>query len=296
MRWVAWTAVLLTACSLTPRVVLAADNPNEVRFKLYRGYAIVVRGSVGNFKNLNFLIDTGAVPSVVDQRVAQRLHLTGTTDRLSVFTKKVDTERAIAPNVQVGPLRAEGLPVVVRDLSFAADALGTRVDAMIGFDFLSQSPFTIDYESKKIVFGPIDPTLTAVPYEAYPGYALVELKIQQQTLRLLVDTGASDLVLFRSATRDCQDAIKNVGTRAWSNMAGEIRVQQVQLKDAFLGATPWGAQGVFILPDGGNPPAGLRGLLGVAALKAHRVGFDPYRRVIAWDRESDPEQMAKAAR
>ena len=76
MRWVTWRAVLL-ALSLAPCVVFADDNPNEVPFKLCRGYAIVVRGSVGNLKNLNFLVDTGAVPSVLDERIAQKLHLTG---------------------------------------------------------------------------------------------------------------------------------------------------------------------------------------------------------------------------
>jgi hypothetical protein len=167
---------------------------------------------------------------------------------------------------------------------------------MIGFDFLSQGPFTIDYELKKIVFGPVDSSLTRVPYEAHPGYALVELKIQQQTLQLLVDTGASDLVLFASATHDCQQYIRNIGTRTWSNMGGEIHVQQVQLKDAYLGASSWGTQDVFILPDGGNPPSGLRGLLGLVSLKAQRVGFDPGRRIMVWDREIGPEQMSKAAR
>ena len=55
----------------------AADSPNEVPFKLYRGYVIVVRGSIGGLKNLNFLVDTGAVPSVVDARIARKLHLRG---------------------------------------------------------------------------------------------------------------------------------------------------------------------------------------------------------------------------
>ena len=294
MRWVTWRAVLL-ALSLAPSVVFAANNPNEVPFKLYRGYAIVVHGSVGNLKNLNFLVDTGAVPSVLDERIAQKLHLIGTTEKLSVFTQKVETQRVMAQDLRVGPLSADAVPVVARDLSFAADALGTRVDVMIGFDFLSGGPFTIDYESKKIVFGPIDPSLTRIPYEVRPGYVLVELKIQQQSLRLLVDTGASDLVLFASATHDCQQAIKNVGTRTWSNMGGDIHVQQVQLKDAYLGASPWGTQDVFILPDGGNTPAGLSGLLGVSSLKARRVGFDPEHRIIGWDRQSGPLRMAKAA-
>lgn len=295
MRWVALATVLAT-CMPTPRVVVAADKPNEIPFQLYRGYAIVVRGSVGHLRNLNFLIDTGAVPSVLDRGIAQKLHLTGGTERLSVFTRQVDTQRATAPDVRVGPQHTEALSVVVRDLSFAGDALGTRVDAMIGFDFLSQGPFTIDYERKRIVFGRIDASLIAVPYETHAGYALVELKVQQQILRLLVDTGASDLVLFASATRDCQDAIKNVGIRAWSNMGGEIRVQQVQVEDAYLGPMPWGAQDVFILPEGSHPPAGLSGLLGVASLKARRVGFDTDQRIIAWDRERRPEQIAKPAR
>jgi Aspartyl protease len=121
-----------------------------------------------NLGDLNSLIDTEAVPSVLDQHIAHKLHLTGSTEKLSVFTHKVDTEQAVVLKVQVGPLRAEALPVVVRDLSFAEDASGTRVDAMIGFDFLSQGPFTIDYKFRKIVFGSIDSAVMTIPYESRP--------------------------------------------------------------------------------------------------------------------------------
>ena len=282
MTWVTGRTAFL-ALSLAPCLVFAADKPNEVSFKLYRGYAIVVHGSVGNLKNLNFLVDTGAVPSVLDERIARKLHLTGTTEKLSVFTETVETQRALAQDLRVGPLRAEALPVVVRDLSFAGNALGNRVDAMLGFDFLGRGPFTIDYQRKKIVFGAIDASLTLIPYEARPGYALIVLKVQQTSLRLLLDTGASDLVLFATATRDCQDSIKELGRQAWSNMGGDIPVQKVNLRDAYLGSMPWGVRDAFILPDRGIPPAGVDGLLGIAALKAHRVGFDPEHKMLAWD-------------
>ncbi len=92
---------------------------------------------------------------------------------------------------------------------------------MIGFDFLGQSAFTIDYVSKKIVFGPIDASLAAIPYQSRPGYVVVEMQIQQQQLLLLVDTGASDLIFFGSGVRDCPLAIRIVGSRTWSNMGGE---------------------------------------------------------------------------
>ena len=49
------------------------DEPAlHIPFALHRGFAIVVRGSIGTAKNLNFLIDTGVSPSVVDRRVARR--------------------------------------------------------------------------------------------------------------------------------------------------------------------------------------------------------------------------------
>ena len=280
-RWrVAIAAVTLATSSLVPRVAFGKINANEVPFKLYRGYAIVVRGSIGNLKNLNFLVDTGAVPSVVDQRLADRLHLAGTAKELSVFTQKVAAKQVTIKKLQLGPAHADSLLVVIRDLSFAGVALGTRIDAMIGFDFLSQSAFVIDYEFKKLVFGPIDTSLMTLPYRLGPGYVAVEMRIQQKIFLLLVDTGANDLVLFGAATHDCADAITTVGSRTWSNMGGEIEVMQVQLKDGHLGSMAWSPDAFVLEVAEGAQPSGLSGLLGVASLKARRVGFDPTRQVL----------------
>src|ERR1700757_1960990 len=48
---------------------------SAVSFELYRDYLIVVRGTAGPVKGLNFLLDTGATPSVLDPRLAGKLHL-----------------------------------------------------------------------------------------------------------------------------------------------------------------------------------------------------------------------------
>ena len=78
-------------------------------FKLHRGFAIVVRGSIGNARNLNFLLDTGASPSVVDRRVAQKLHLQVSSGQLSTFTQKVAVDQSVAADIHLGPFHADQL-------------------------------------------------------------------------------------------------------------------------------------------------------------------------------------------
>lgn len=281
MAWIKM-AVALSAWVLSSAVGSAADNPNEVSFKLYRGYVIVVRGSIGGLKNLNFIVDTGAVPGVLDPHIARKLHLRGQPERVDVPTKTLASERVIAPDVELGPSHARELSVIVRDLSFAKEALGTRVDAMIGFDLLGQSPFTIDYESRKLVFGPIDPSFSTVPYSPGLPYAVVDLHVEDERLGILVDTGASNLVLFQSGLRNCLAAINTVGRETWISMGGEMPVRKAQLVRTYIGGISWGRRVAYIPENSANEPSGLAGLLGTVAL-GKRVAFDPNRNVVAWD-------------
>jgi hypothetical protein len=279
-----WTklAVLLPALTLLSVTYSAADNPKQIPFKLYRGYAIVVRGSIGGLKNLNLLIDTGAVPSVVDVRIAHKLHLRGQSGWVDVATGMLPTERITAPNVEVGPSHVAEVPMIVKDLRFAEEALGTTVDAMIGFDALGESPFTIDYEGRTLIFGPVDPSFATVSYSPGLTYAIVPLYIQRETLSILVDTGASNLVLFQSGVQNCRSAIHTIGRETWTNMAGEMPVAKAQLVDTYLGAVAWGNRLAYIPDNSANQRSGLAGLLGTVAL-GKRVAFDPVRKVVAWE-------------
>jgi predicted aspartyl protease len=284
-----WTklAVLLTALGLLSVTSLsvtcwAAGNPNEVPFKLYRGYAIVVCGSIGGLKDLNLLIDTGAVPSVLDARIARRLHLRGLSERVGVPGSVLATERVTVPDVEIGPSHLNELSVIVSDLSFAEEALEIRIDALIGFDVLGQSSFTIDYESRRLVFGPVDASFVAVSYSPGLPYAIVLLHIQGETLAILVDTGASNLVLFQSGVQNCPSAIHTMGRETWTSMGGEMPAAKAHLTDTYLGAMPWGERVAYIPENTANQRVGIAGLLGTVTL-GKRVAFDPVRRVVAWE-------------
>jgi hypothetical protein len=164
------------------------------------------------------------------------------------------------------------------------ETLGVRVDAMVGYDFLKQGPFTIDYLSRIILFGPIDPRLETIPYVGGLPYVVVQMRMQDVELPLLVDTGANDLIVF-------EDGLEDIGTRSsgesdssWTNLGGTTKVKPLDLSHSFLGAMRWSARGAFVLQDShATYTAGFKGLLGVAALQTARVGFDPVRRLFAWE-------------
>ncbi|MFB3922729.1 MAG: pepsin/retropepsin-like aspartic protease family protein [Terriglobia bacterium] len=262
----------------------AKDLQRQVPFKLYHGYTVVAQGSIGDVRHLNFLIDTGAVPSVIDERLARRLRLSGEAEQLSVFNRTLQARRVIVPELQLGPVRAEALPVLVRDLSFVEDGIGVRVDGMIGLDVLKGENFTIDYETKKLLFGERDAFESSAALVAGPGYVAVQMLVNGQPVHLMVDTGAKDLILFGPMLRGRLPGARIEGAKQSENMSGAVPLKRVSLPATRLGNDELGSVTGFLME---TLPAGLPGfdgLLGVTSLGARRVNFDFGTRTIRWEK------------
>jgi predicted aspartyl protease len=272
--------VLLCLLSLCAAGAVCPKD-SSIPFKLHRGYVVVVRGSVGGAKDLNFVVDTGAVPSVISQRIARKLKLRGTEDVLSTFARKSMATRVNAPEVRLGPLHASQMDVLVRDLSSVSETLGIRVDAIVGFDLLGRSAFTIDYGCKRLFFGPIDPSLASVPYKPGLAFPVVELAVGESRMVVVVDTGASALVLFEKTAQPYLSGAKEKGTETWSNLDGDVRVRNVQIPALAIGSANWSDNQAFVL-EGAEAPYGVHGLLGPVALEVDRIAFDPEQSVFAW--------------
>ena len=80
----------------------ASPGHHEIPFQKYRDYLIVVQGSLGDTQRLNFIIDTGTDRTVIDSRVAQKLHMVGVVGRLAVHDQVVEVQQAVLPSVQIG--------------------------------------------------------------------------------------------------------------------------------------------------------------------------------------------------
>ncbi len=265
-----------------PAALSAAENRVELPLRLYRDYVVVFKGSIGPIKNLNFILDTGAVPSVIDQRVANKLGLGGRAEKVLAFGRDLKTRMVTLPEVRFGPVKAMSVPALCQDLSFVEKGLGVRVDAMIGFDVLGRHSFGIDYGAKKLVFGPVESDAFSHPIQSRPGFVYLTFHVQGKPLYLVVDTGAKDLILFSARLGTRLNGLRAQSTKVSSNLAGEMALKRVQLPEARLGTNDLGVLNAFLLDDPEQANLGFDGSLGVRSLGLTRLAFDFERQTISW--------------
>ncbi len=257
----------------------------EIPFSLHKNFMIVVQGSIGDLGPLNFLIDTGTNPSVIEKRIAKKLHISGYKTSLPVVSGEVATSEVVIPSVSVGPVTQNAVRVAVQDLATLEHDLGVRIDALIGLDVLGTRNFRIDYETGSILFGPTAlPPAGGASFQSEPPFVTVEVKTNQQPLHLLVDTGSSELVLFESHLASRLRGLAGV-LRTSRNLKGELALREVQLSDVQLGNSSLGARRAYIATDHNNSLS-FDGLLGVSALHVRQVSFDFEHRRFTWQSQN----------
>ena len=258
-----------------------AAHENEVPFDLYGGYLVVVRGSLGKLEKRNFIIDTGTNPSVLDERIVRQLGLSGSKERLRLVNREIDTTTVLIPNIRLGSISRESLPMLVQDLSFLQRKLGLRIDALIGLDLLGDRSFQIDYASRRIIFGSTQAISGSVPFKSDPPLVTVEMMIENQPFRLLLDTGASGLILFdKRVSKKLRRWPAANEASSW-NMSGQFSMREVQISRARLGNTGLGTLRAHLTPDQSHG-FDFDGLIGISILHARQIAFDFERRLFTW--------------
>ena len=97
--------------------------------------------------------------------------------------------------LRIGARQPGAVPAGVSDLSYLE---GVRIDAIVGLDVLARTSFSIDYRKHVLRFSPGGREESVAPLKLAWPFLTVQMTIAGQQVRLLVDTGSSDLVLFKS--------------------------------------------------------------------------------------------------
>jgi predicted aspartyl protease len=280
-----WLSLLTVLAVAGEPAVKGNTHGQEVRFDLYYNYLIVVRGSAGPLKGLNFLVDTGASPSVLDRRLAQKLHLEERPTNVAVLSGSVTAGRTIVPSLELGPIRRDNVNVLTEDLWFIQKALPVHIDAIVGLDVLGQSPFEIDYTSREIRFGPLPPLASSLPFRIRAGLPIVEAELNNFSVHLMVDTGASSLVLFKPRTPSPVSPLKIGSVQQSANTIGEVDRKVVRLQSVRLGQAEFGKEPVFTAPSRTDEfQDDFDGLMSPVALGITKITVDLERGVLAFSR------------
>lgn len=253
---------------------------NEVTFRLYHNYLIVVRGTLGTMDNLNFVVDTGTMPSIVNRRVADKLGLTGTRETLRSVNGEFESVGVDAPAIRIGPVNRIAVHMGVQDLQFLERQVGVRVDALIGLDVLGQSSFLIDYEHKRIRFGETEPAAAAVPFAGDPPFVTVDLHVNDRPVRMLVDTGTANLVLFENHPGNPVAVALAGDSSPSSTVGGSFKMRVVPIVRSSLGNQDVGAHQALLAVDAGHQSQ-FDGLMGISASRVRRIAFDFDRRLFS---------------
>jgi hypothetical protein len=260
-----------------------AGAPAKVPFHLCWGYLVLVEGSIGNVQKLNFLVDTGANPSVVDQRITQGLGLQGQAARVNLSSQSVGTRQAVLPSLALGPIRVASLLVLTEELSFFQKALGYKVDAIVGMDVLKKSSFTINYRTKEIGFGPVDRLSYSAPFETDTPVVSIRMESQRRQFRVVVDTGGPDLMLFQSRVPD-STGFQAFGTEKVNDASGTFQRRRVRIPDVYLGKENIGSQIAFVADDRKDDGDNFDGVLGMRGAQFWKIAFDFEHRRFCWER------------
>jgi predicted aspartyl protease len=276
-----WSQQTVAPTDAAPAVI-ARPVSVKLPIRLVWNYMVIVEGSIGNVQKLHFLVDTGAYPSIVDQKIAHDLGLAEQPARVNLANKSVGAGLVILPSLLLGPVRAEALPVLTQDLSYMRKAVGYKVDAIIGLDVLRRSSFTIDYRAREIVFGPVEGLPFSAPFDADAPVVTIRTRMQNHELRLVVDTGSPDVMLFESRMSDSA-GLQTLGTQETVNASGRLRLRKVWIPEVYLGQERIGGQAAFIVNDHKDAGDDFDGVLGMKAPQQSKVAFDFERRRFCWE-------------
>ena len=238
---------------------------------------------MGESPNLTFLLDTGSTQSLVDQRLADRIRLKPRAVEALGLGGILSWKVAEIPEIQFGPIRVRNSRALVGKLAEFSE-FGENVDVIIGLNLLSQADFTIDYDAKKITFhAGRKQEIVSAATEPASKCVILEGFIQRHSIRLIVDTGFSGLLLYRERILKQIPALRVTGHPKAVLVGKAMKATQVSIPEVVLGSknidTP------VLLVNSAPPDAftDIDGIIGPNILKAHKLHFDLSRRTVEWD-------------
>jgi predicted aspartyl protease len=191
---------------------------------------VIVNAYINGAGPFRLLLDTGATHSAITDDIVEAAGARAVA-RTIVVSATGDTIRAVVTldRLEVGPIVKENiLPSIAR-----RGAFGDGIHGLIGQDVLSTLRYTLDFKRRTVEWHDATtmPAGPAFRLAFEQGRFLVTLPQGTITLRLVPDSGAACLVLFRELVTGA-DTGETVGLLTAD---GVLQAQQVRLRELRIG-------------------------------------------------------------
>jgi predicted aspartyl protease len=254
----------------------------EIPFQLYSGYLIVVEGRIGDLTGLKFILDTGVTTSVLDSKIAAKLKLSGRPSYVVNFGNAVPVESSTIPEVQFGPVQARNVEMFIASLNTLSD-FARGVDALIGVDLLRLNNLTFDYDTRRVLFSPIDHNIQGTQMRPEPTCFTVRVQVQGHPIDLLLDTGLEGVLLYEDRIRAHVPGLRMEPGAKKVTIGGRMNAKLVTLPEMRLGPVVMDGRVLLIKGSPGNMLDGMDGYIGIVPFHATRITFNVASKTIRWE-------------
>jgi predicted aspartyl protease len=253
-------------------------------FQLHRGYLIVVEGRVGTLSGLKFMLDTGVTYSILDTKIAGSLNLSVLRHPRHVvnYDKRVSIESATIPEVQFGPVRARNVEMFIADLNTLSD-FARGADALIGVDLLQLNNLTFDYDTRRVLFSPIDHNIQGTQMRPEPTCFTVRVQVQGHPVHLILDSGLEGVLLYEDRIRAHVPGLRMEPGAKKVTIGRRMNAKLVTLPEMRLGPTVMDGRVLLIKGPPGNMLEGIDGYIGIAPFHPARIALNFASKTLRWD-------------
>jgi predicted aspartyl protease len=203
-----------------------------------RAPLIVVQARIGEgLEKANVVVDTGAAPPFavfVSDAVAKRLALMRSkeitpTETISVGPQRQSYSTATLPRFELGPVVLGPTEIAITSMiDQVSTGVGRRVDAIIGYHFLRDRTFSIDYDGRCIdLAARPGPEADAIDFVLAAKKPIVLVKATVNgagPFTMEIDTGATGTVLSPSAAVRAQVTAQGQGVQGGAGGSVQVGV------------------------------------------------------------------------